>query len=299
MFLSVGSYPSEYDKSQRQTLRRYAAKFRLKGGVLLFGNRRVIKTKEEAMGLFQEFHSSPIGGHTGVLKTRTAMCSRFYWYGMSVDIVNWVLACDQCQKMGKPLAAVQPLQCIKVSHVWELIGIDLTGPLPKTSSGFQYIMTATDYFSKWVEAFPLKSKSAAEVAHQLCSIIYRHGCPKRILSDQGREFVNELNSRLCSLMKIDRSVTAAYHPQTNGLDEKTNDNIKRALRKLVNSQQNDWDVYLDATLFSLRSKVHTTTKYTPFRLMYGREATYPSEVPVEVPVSVIKEFYLCNNYDNA
>lgn len=73
----------------------------------------------------------------------------------------------------------------------------------------------------------------------------------------------------------------------------------RALRKLVNSQQNDWDVYLDATLFSLRSKVHTTTKYTPFRLMYGREATYPSEVPVEVPVSVIKEFYLCNNYDNA
>lgn len=88
MFLSVGSYPSEYDKSQRQTLRRYAAKFRLKGGVLLFGNRKVIKTKEEAMGLFQEFHSSPIGGHTGVLKTRTAMCSRFYWYGMSVDIVN-------------------------------------------------------------------------------------------------------------------------------------------------------------------------------------------------------------------
>lgn len=84
-------------------------------------------------------------------------------------------------------------------------------------------------------------------------------------------------------MKIERSVTAAYHPQTNGLDEKTNDNIKRALRKLVNSQQNDWDVYLDATLFSLRSKVHTTTKYTPFRLMYGREATYPSEVPVEVP----------------
>lgn len=89
MFLSAGSYPSEYDKSQRQTLRRYAAKFRLKGGVLLFGNRRVIKTKEEAMGLFQEFHSSPIGGHTGVLKTRTAICSSFYWYGMSVDIGNW------------------------------------------------------------------------------------------------------------------------------------------------------------------------------------------------------------------
>lgn len=79
-----------------------------------------------------------------------------------------------------------------MSAVWELIGIDLTGPLPKTVDGFQYILTATDYFSKWVEAFPLKSKSAAEVGRNICSIIYRHGCPKRILSDQGREFVNEL-----------------------------------------------------------------------------------------------------------
>lgn len=80
--------------------------------------------------------------------------------------------------------------------MWELIGIDLTGPLPKTSSGFQYILTATDYFSKWVEAFPLKSKSASEVAQHLCAIIYRHGCPKRILSDQGREFVNEVSVKL-------------------------------------------------------------------------------------------------------
>lgn len=60
----------------------------------------------------------------------------------------------------------------------------------------------------------------------------------------------------------------------------------RALRKLVNDQQNNWDLYLEPTLFSLRSKVHTTTKYTPFFLMYGREAVFPSEVPAQVPVSV-------------
>lgn len=80
----------------------------------------------------------------------------------------------------------------QVSNVWELVGIDLTGPLPKTVNGNIYILTATDYFSKWVEAFPLKTKSAAEVGQHLCSMIYRHGCPKRILSDQGREFVNQV-----------------------------------------------------------------------------------------------------------
>uniref|UniRef100_A0AAV2LJM4 Integrase catalytic domain-containing protein n=1 Tax=Knipowitschia caucasica TaxID=637954 RepID=A0AAV2LJM4_KNICA len=145
---------------------------------------------------------------------------------MTVMIDNWIAECDQCQREGKTLGTVAPLQTIKVSAVWELLGIDLTGPFPKTTDGYQ------------------------------------HGCPKRILSDQGRDFVNELNDSLCSLLGIERSVTAAYHPQTNGLDEKTNHNIKRALMK---------------------SKVHISTKHTPFQLMYGREAVFPSEVPVDYP----------------
>lgn len=82
---------------------------------------------------------------------------------------------------------------LKVSTVWELVGIDLTGPLPQTADGYQYILTATDYFTKWVEAFPLKTKTAKEAAKCLCTIVYRHGCPLRILSDQGREFVNEVS----------------------------------------------------------------------------------------------------------
>uniref|UniRef100_A0AAV2KWZ0 Integrase catalytic domain-containing protein n=2 Tax=Knipowitschia caucasica TaxID=637954 RepID=A0AAV2KWZ0_KNICA len=150
---------------------------------------------------------------------------------MTVMIDNWIAECDQCQREGKTLGTVAPLQTIKVSAVWELLGIDLTGPFPKTTDGYQ------------------------------------HGCPKRILSDQGRDFVNELNDSLCSLLGIERSVTAA------------------ALMKLVNEQQNNWDTFLDATLFSLRSKVHISTKHTPFQLMYGREAVFPSEVPVDYPCS--------------
>ncbi|CAH2310413.1 gag-pol fusion [Pelobates cultripes] len=118
-------------------------------------------------------------------------------------------------------------------------------------------------------------------------MICRYGCPKRILSDQGKEFVDQLNDQMCSILGIERSETAAYHPQTNGLDDKTNNNIKRVLTKLVKEKQNNWDVCLDATLFSIRSKVQTTTKYSPFLLMYGREAVFPAEVPVDMPLSAI------------
>ncbi|XP_044132418.1 WD repeat and HMG-box DNA-binding protein 1 isoform X1 [Bufo gargarizans] len=282
-FLSVGDYPSGYNKSQRQCFRNSTAKYTIKEGKLFAGGKTVLKCKEEARRIFDEVHSAPIGGHSGIKKTRLAISSQFFWHGMTKDIENWIQECAKCQVVGKRPLAPQPLECFKVSAAWELVGIDLTGPIPETVDGFQYILTATDYFSKWVEAFPLKTKTAAEVGRHLCSLIYRHGCPKRILSDQGGEFVNQLNHQMCSVLGKERSVTAAYHPQTNSLDEKTNDNIRRALSKLVNEKQNNWDVYLEATLFSIRSKVQTTTKFSPFVLMYGREAVFPAEVPFDLP----------------
>ena len=72
--------------------------------------------------------------------------------------------------------------------------------------------------------------------------------------------------------------------------------FSRALKKLVNDQQDDWDQYLDASLFSLRSKIQTTTKFSPFLLMYGREARFPSEVPVELPVGFFFSLFLENGF---
>lgn len=77
-------------------------------------------------------------------------------------------------------------------EVWSLIGMDLIGPLKKTSKGNQFILTMTCYFSKWVEAFPLPDKTAISVARACYSCYCRHGAPQDIITDQGREFVNEV-----------------------------------------------------------------------------------------------------------
>ncbi|KAM9408995.1 sorbitol dehydrogenase-like isoform 1-T2 [Pholidichthys leucotaenia] len=114
-YLSKGSYPPELNKGQRQTLRKCSSKFIVHDGELFYeGQRRVIKSKEEALNLFKEFHGSQIGRHNGVMKTRTAMCLRFYWYGMTTDIEKWVSECVLCQRVGPLLSAVK-LECIKVA----------------------------------------------------------------------------------------------------------------------------------------------------------------------------------------
>ncbi|XP_051540008.1 uncharacterized protein LOC127432698 [Myxocyprinus asiaticus] len=104
---------------------------------------------------------------------------------------------------------------------------------------------------------------------------YLFGAPKRILTDQGRDFINELNKEVCKILGIERSLCAPYHPQTNELLEKLNGTIQRAQCKLVNQHPESWDMYLDAMMFGLRTKKHITTKFP----LFGTEAHLQSEVP--------------------
>ena len=106
----------------------------------------------------------------------------------------------------------------------------------------------------------------------------RWGAPARLLSNQGCEFMAEVNKKVCRKFNIKRSVTSAYDPQTNRLDERTNQTLKVHLSKLVNDQQNDWDQYLEQVAFSIRTQKQCSTKHAPFYLMFGRNPRSPLEV---------------------
>ena len=87
-----------------------------------------------------------------------------------------------------------------------------------------------------------------------------------------------MNAEICKKLGIFHLVTSLYHPQTNGLDERTNQTLKVRLAKLVNEHQNNWDVYLEEIAFSIRTQKQGSTKYSPFFLMFGRHARTPMEV---------------------
>ncbi|KAJ8011597.1 hypothetical protein DPEC_G00059910 [Dallia pectoralis] len=106
----------------------------------------------------------------------------------------------------------------------------------------------------------------------------------QLLTDQGSELCNKVNYGLCQKLGIKRSLCSTYHPQTNGLVEKLNGTIQRSLYKVV-AVPKDWDQYLQATMFALQTKKQLTTKYSPYFLMFGREARYPSAVDEEYEVT--------------
>ena len=112
----------------------------------------------------------------------------------------------------------------------------------------------------------------------LYKLICRHGCPEIIQSDQGREFVNQVQSHLFQLTGVNHRISSAYHPQMNGLDERMNQTITRVLSKYINDDQDDWDKLLDPILFAYRTSIQSSSKYSPFFLMYGRRPRLPTDL---------------------
>ena len=90
------------------------------------------------------------------------------------------------------------------------------------------------------------------------------------MTDQGREFVNNVNRQLFRLTGTQHNISSAYHPQTNGLIEKFNQRLQRSLLKLVGEDQTTWDEHLDAVLFAYRTATQKSTKMSPFEIMYCR-----------------------------
>lgn len=77
-------------------------------------------------------------------------------------------------------------------RVWYLVRMDLIGPFHETCEGFKYVITMTDYFSKYVEAIPIQDKSAIAVARGIFKIYCRQGAPVHVVCDQGKELINKV-----------------------------------------------------------------------------------------------------------
>ncbi|KAL5509507.1 hypothetical protein EMCRGX_G004896 [Ephydatia muelleri] len=273
-------YPVGATANEKRRIRQQAAMFVLKERLLYYRAtdtvneiclKRVIANVKERTKIIRACHDGVDGCHYGRDKTRAKIGQTYWWKGLNRDVDQYCRRCDVCQRVNAKLEGKKAeLHPIPVpSKVWSQIGIDLIGPLPETCRKNKYIVTVTDYFSKWPEGAPLKDKTAVGVADFLFTVFCRHGWPDIIISDQGREFVNKLSSCLFKLTGIEHRISSPYHPQTNGLDERTNQTLTRALIKFSEAKEN-WDESIDAALYAYRIAKQDSSQFSPFFIMYNR-----------------------------
>ena len=230
-------------------------------------------------------HDILMSGHLGMNKTIKKIKGKFYWYLIGRDIKMHIKSCTDCSKNKMPRKKSKaPLVEYQVGFPMDRIAIDLMGPLVTTKHGNKYILVIGDYFTRWVEAFPLPDIKAETVAQCLLNeFIARLGIPLELHSDQATNFESNLFQELCKSLEIKKTRTTPYHPSSNGMIERFNRTLVEMLRKYVNNKGSNWDGYVKMLTSAYRSTVHPATGFTPNMMMLGREINLPSDLLFPLP----------------
>lgn len=217
-------------------------------------------------------HNHLFGAHLGGEKTLQRILQRFYWLGIRKDVEQFCKSCPKCQKASPRPHLRAPLESMPIIDIpFERIAMDLVGPLSKSARGHEYILVIMDYATRYPEAIPLRNIASKTIAKELVQVFTRVGIPKEILTDQGTPFINLLMKELCSTLHIKPIRTSIYHPQTDGLVERFNKTLKSMLRKVISKDGKDWDLLLPYLMFAIREVPQSSTGFSPFELLYGRQ----------------------------
>ena len=191
--------------------------------------------------------------------------------------------CEHCvQKSRKK--SIAPMQHIPVGVPLEKVALDIMGPFQVSDSGNTHILVVSDYFTRWVEAYPIPDQTAQVVADKFVTeFVLRYGIPAQIHTDQGRDFMSNLFCEMAKLLGIEKTRTTPYHPMSDGLVERLNRTIQDMLRSFVNENRDDWEDHLPYVLSAYRSSVQESTGCSPNHMMFGREFCIPLTLLVGQP----------------
>ncbi|CAM8988403.1 unnamed protein product [Rhodiola kirilowii] len=240
--------------------------------------------EEEAVEVMQEAHAGVCGAHQSGPKLYDRVKRMgYYWPTVVQDCIDFAKKCNACQFNANFIhQPPEPLHPTVASWPFEAWGLDVVGPInPKASNGHTYILAATDYFSKWAEAVTLREVKKENVVEFITKhIIYRHGVPQRIVTDNGKQFYNKLMTSLCEKFKFKQYKSSMYNAPANGLAEAFNKTLCNLLRKVVGKSKRDWHEKIGEALWAYRTTYKTPTQATPYALVYGVEAVLPLELQI-------------------
>nr|KYP61599.1 Retrotransposable element Tf2 [Cajanus cajan]KYP61600.1 Retrotransposable element Tf2 [Cajanus cajan] len=267
--------------------------FSIRDGLILFKGKIWLPSSCSLIPLIlQEFHSTPIAGHTGVSRTLSKLSANFHWDSIRKDVQDFVAKCVICQQTKiptqRPQGLLQPIP--PPSRCWEDLSIDFIVGLPPYK-GFTTIMVVVDRYSKGAHFGMLpKSFTAVSVAQLFVDTICKlHGLPHSIISDRDPIFLSHFWQELFRLSGTKLRMSTAYHPQTDGQTEVVNKVLQQYLRCFVHHKPTLWGKFLSWAEWSFNTSVNSSTGFSPFEVAYGyKPPLLPPLIPGDTPNAAVQ-----------
>ncbi|XP_015079602.1 uncharacterized protein LOC107023421 [Solanum pennellii] len=254
-----------------------------------------------------EVHSGVCAPHmNGYVLAKKILRAGYYWLTMERDSIRFVRKCHECH-IHSDLIHSPPSELHAMSAPWPFVawGMDVIGPIePKASNGHRFILVVIDYFTKWVEAVTFKSLTKKVVVDFIhFNIICRFGIPKVIITDNAANPNSRLMQEVCYQFKIEHRNSTLYRPKANWAVEATNKNIKKILRKMVQSSQ-QWHEKLPFALLGYRTTVRTSVGATPYSLLRAMNVCFTPDsngsiiANLQVKPVLLEQNMLCVSNDD-
>ena len=245
-------------------------------GLICYKNRLYVPNVETLKKeILEEYHKQPYAGHPGYHKMLTTLKKKLFWPGMKRDVVEYLARCMECQPVKTehqhPAGILNPLPIAEWK--WDTISIDFITGLPKTKYQHDSVMVVVDTLTKAAHFMPVKSTfGIAQVANVFLKEVVRpHGVPKVIVSDRDAKFTTTFWKGLFGGMGTKLNFSTAYHPQTDGQTERTNQILENMLRMYVINRPSKWEDYLHLAEFAYNNIYQSSSKTSPFEALYRRK----------------------------
>ena len=218
-------------------------------------------------------------GHGGVERTLTLLKDLVppskWWYSMRKDVRQFIQECPQCQfmqaaKLHINKATIYPFN-MAVGRPMERINIDTIGPFPEDDQGNKYICVLIDVFSRFVELYPIPDLTAVTAAKKIVEFIGRYGHPSEVLTDNGKQYVNDLSRELYDLMLVNHLTVMPYSHEENSIVERANKEVNRHLRAIVFDRKikTNWSLVLPLVQRVMNTQRHASTGVTPAQCIFA------------------------------
>ncbi len=303
-FLEFGKLPLVTQDAEN--IRNHAPDYKLHNGLLhhWYNHKsrkglilQLVVPKNCQYAVYQAYHEDSLGGHFGKGKTLSKIKLRYFWVRMNTAVSEWINACQTCQlykKMPQPKVPMKPHTAFNLP--WDMVAMDILGPLKETKSGHRYVIIWSDYLTRFPEAVALKEISANTIGKAFVTeICFRWGCPRTIIHDQGSNFMSRFFRAVCFWLNVYKIHSSPWSPWVQGLVERFNRVIPQMLR--CYAREDNWDEFLAPCLFAYRTSIHPAINTTPYHAMMGRDAYTPLDRIFEVqamPYQVDPESFLAS-----
>jgi hypothetical protein len=227
----------------------------------------------------KEAHDSDYSIHPSSTKMYQDLKQKYWRYGLKRDVAAHVAKCDVCLRVKaehqRPAGLLHPLKIPEWK--WEEIGMHFIVGLPRIPAGYDSIWVIVDRLTKVAHFIPVRTNyMGAKLAElYMTRIVCLHGVPKKIVSNRGSQFTSRFWKKLHESLDTQLNFSSAYHPQTDGQTERTNQVLEDMLRACALKHGGSWDKSLPYAEFSYNNSYQASLKMSPFEALYGRKCRTP------------------------